>query len=96
MYDEADEVAQQQDHENDRMKFKLFQSKVSDRDETFQSLKLLKNFQERAKSALKPTFGTGYLKRFKNTLPIRIPMKTLTLFPRNVFWLKYELDSGKH
>ena len=55
-YDETAELKKQQNHENPRMKFKLFQSKVLDMNEVFKPFnqELASNFSEEEYNNLKP------------------------------------------
>jgi len=92
-YDETSEIAEQQKHEMDRMKYKLIQSKFLDKNEVFQKLySEVANFSEERYQTLKPLI----LEKDIITLQKQIQNKVFTYEELTLFYLKriykYELN----
>lgn len=95
-YDESAELKKQQDHPRNRMKFKLFQSKVIDMNEVFAPLEdELAYFSEEDYNSLKPLI----IERDIPTLQAHVEAGRLTYEKLTLFYLyrirKFESDSTK-
>jgi amidase len=96
-YDETAELKKQQDHENPRMKFKLFQPKGLDMNEVFKPFKdeLATNFSEEEYQSLKPLI----LEQNIPTLQNHVKDGALSYEKLTLFYLyriqKFESDSTK-
>lgn len=96
-YDETAELKKQQDHQNPRMKFKLFQSKVLDMNEVFKPFKdeLTTNFSEEEYNTLKPLIIEQNIPTLqKHVRDGKLSYEKLTLF--YLYRIrKFESDSTK-
>ncbi|WP_203294161.1 amidase family protein [Luteirhabdus pelagi] len=95
-YDETEEIAQQQEHETERMRFKVIQSVYQDKNEVFQPLyEEVSNFSEERYAELKPLV----LEQDIATLQQHITEEKFTYEELTLFYLKriynYELDAEK-
>tara|TARA_R110002073_G_scaffold8207_5_gene45843 strand:- start:56468 stop:58111 length:1644 start_codon:yes stop_codon:yes gene_type:complete len=95
-YDESVELTKQQDHPKNRMKFKLFQSKVLDMNEVFKPFNdELVNFSEATYDSLKPLI----IEQDIPTLQTHVREGKLTYEKLTLFYLyrirKFESDSTK-
>lgn len=96
-YDETTEVENQQKHENDRMKFKLIQSKIVDMNSVFEPFqKELSQFSEENYLGLKPLI----LEKSIPSIQKRIKEGKLSYEKLTLFYLyrikKFESDSTKY
>ncbi len=95
-YDETDALVKQQDHENGRMKFKLFQSKYLDMNEVFKPFEDdLAYFSEEDYNALKPLIIEKNIPSIQNSVKEgKLTYEKLTLF--YLYRIrKFESDSTK-
>ncbi|MCT8338807.1 amidase family protein [Flavobacteriaceae bacterium TK19130] len=95
-YDETDEIAQQQEHETERMRFKVIQSVYQDKNEVFQPLyEKVSNFSEERYAEMRPLV----LEQDIETLQQHISEGKITYEELTLFYLKriynYELDAEK-
>ncbi len=95
-YDETEEIAKQQDHEKERMKFKLIQSKFLDKNEVFQDLyNEVSGFSEERYLQLKPLIFEQDIPTIQNHIHNGdFTYEELTLFYLKRIY-KYELDPEK-
>lgn len=95
-YDETEALAKQQDHENGRMKFKLFRSKYLDMNEVFKPFEDdLAYFSEEDYNALKPLIIEKNIPSIQNSVKEgKLTYEKLTLF--YLYRIrKFESDSTK-
>ncbi len=96
-FDETAELVKQQDHEKDRMKFKLIQSKYLDMNEVFEPFqKPLASFSEQTYQSLKPLIIEKSIPQIQESIKEgKLNYEQLTLF--YLYRIrKYESDSTKY